>query len=92
MDNASVTGLPASYFTVQGSANAKAALYYLDFVPSVQNQSGRVPDKEPAHSYSIEGTVPGSIIQKAFYTPDPKSSRHAVSLPMPDSISTYTGK
>jgi hypothetical protein len=87
MDNASVTGLPASYFTVQGSANAKAALYYLDFVSSVQNQSGRVPDEEPAHFYSIEGTVPGSIIQKAFYTPG-----HAVSLPMPDSISTYTGK
>jgi hypothetical protein len=91
-DPNAATSHPYNPTGLQPSSVGKIELYYLDFQPGIQFQLSSPTDEEPAHFDAAEGTVPLSIIQKVLYMPDPKQPRFAISLPMPDSISTYTGE
>lgn len=62
-------------------------LYYLDFPSSLQNHVGPEPNEEAAQLY--KQAAPQSRIDTILNTPI--VPRYAISLPMPDYISTYTG-
>ncbi len=73
------------------SSSAKIAFYYLDFTSSVQDHSLGEPGEEAPQLYAPSQIVPAATIDRVLNNPVPSNPRYAISLPMPDYISTYTG-
>jgi hypothetical protein len=82
---------PTGAIAIQSSSSQDLNLYYIDFYPNIRTSSGIAPDEEPIAVYTPARTVPSARIQSILYSYDAKLPRYAISLPMPDYVSTYTG-
>lgn len=75
---------------LSANSSSDVALYYLDFPAIVQDHLMGEPSEEAPQLYA-PSQVSQDTIKQVLNNPDPLHQRYAISLPMPDYISTYTG-
>ncbi len=75
---------------VNPSTPGNLALYYLDFVRELTNIEGNSDTEEPPKLYHPRQAVSIARIKHILY--GSSAMRYAISLPMPDYVSTYTGE
>jgi len=75
---------------VNPSEHGKLALYYVDFNRIAPNLDRTVNTEEPPKLYHPQQSVSLARIRHILY--DDSVARYAISLPMPDYVSTYTGE